>query len=94
MGVRVSFLEDTGARGSAPAPALKGVLVPASAIVERGGKSVVFAIDGDRVHEQAVSAGPSFGDLRLIEGIAAGTRVVRTPPADMHDHARVRLQKP
>jgi HlyD family secretion protein len=98
MGVRVSFLEDTAARGSAAGkvqvPPLKGVLVPGSAIVQRAGRSVVFAIDAARVHEQAVTPGQSFGDLRLVEGIASGARVVRTPPADMHDGARVALRKP
>jgi hypothetical protein len=62
--------------------------------VQRDGKSVVFAIDGDRVHQQAVTPGQSFGDLRLVEGIAAGMRVVHTPPAQMQDRARVRLGKP
>jgi RND family efflux transporter MFP subunit len=99
MGVRVSFLEEAGASGPAgagkvAAPALKGVLVPAAAIVQRYGKSVVFAIEGDRVHSQVVTPGQSFGDLRLVEGITAGTRVVRTPPADMQDRARVALRKP
>ena len=98
MGVRVSFLEDSPARGSAAgntaAAPPKGVLIPAAAIVQRDGKSVVFTIDGDRVHQQAVSAGQSFGDLRLVEGIAAGVRVVQTPPADMQDRARVALRKP
>jgi HlyD family secretion protein len=99
MGVRVSFLEETGASGpagagNAPAPALKGVLVPAAAIVQRAGRSVVFAIEGDRVHQRAVMPGQSFGDLRLVEGIAAGARVVRAPPADMQDRARVMLRKP
>lgn len=96
MGVRVSFLEETAAPGSAAgkaAPPPKGVLVPASAIVQRDNKSVVFAIEGDRVREQEVTAGPTFGDLRLVEGIGAGTRVVRTPPAEMQDHARVAVRK-
>jgi RND family efflux transporter MFP subunit len=96
MGVRVSFLEQAareGADGAPPAP-LKGVLVPASAIVERDGRSVVFVIDGARAQQRAVTAGQSFGDLRLVEGLAAGTQVVRTPPAEMHDGARVALQKP
>ena len=98
MGVRVSFLENGAARGSAAgntaAAPPKGVLIPAAAIVQRDGKSVVFTIDGDRVHQQAVSAGESFGDLRRVEGIAAGARVVQAPPADMQDRARVALRKP
>jgi len=95
MGVRVSFLEDT-ARGSTAgaAPPLKGVLVPGSAIVQRDARSVVFAIDGDRVRQQAVTPGQTLGDLRLVEGIASGARVVRAPPADLRDGTRVAVRKP
>ena len=95
MGVRVSFLEQApreGAGGSAPPP--KGVLVPATAIVERAGQSVVFVIDGGRAQQRPVTAGQSFGELRLVEGLAAGVQVVRTPPGDMQDGARLELQKP
>jgi len=65
------------------------VLVPASAIVERGGKSVVFSIDGARARMRPVSAGQTYADLRLVDGIAAGTTVVRSPPAPMNDGAAI-----
>jgi len=97
MGVRVSFLEETArgpAAGQAQAASLQGVLVPASAIVQRGGGSVVFAIEGDRAHRRSVTPGQTFGDLRLAAGIDSGTRVVRTPPPDMQDGARVVVRKP
>jgi multidrug efflux pump subunit AcrA (membrane-fusion protein) len=90
MGVRVSFLEEASQRkaGGSEAPP-QGVLVPGSAIVERSGKSVVFAVDGDRVHAQPVTPGQTYGDLRLIEGVENGTSVVRIPPAGMNDGARI-----
>ena len=99
MGVRVSFLEETAPGGTAGAgktqlPAPKGLLVPGSAIVQREGSSVVFLIDGDRVHQHAVTPGQNFGDLRLVEGIPSGARVVATPPADLRDGARVAVNKP
>jgi RND family efflux transporter MFP subunit len=94
MGVRVSFLEQAPREGGAAAAPLKGVLVPATAIVERAGQSVVFVIEDGRARQRPVTAGQGFGDLRLIEGLAAGGHVVRTPPADMQDGARVELQKP
>ena len=95
MGVRVSFLEQAPreSAGGTAAP-LKGVLVPASAIVERAGQSVVFVLDDGRARQRPVTAGQAFGDLRLVEGLAAGVHVVRTPPEDMPDGARVELQKP
>jgi hypothetical protein len=69
------------------------VLVPGSAIVERGGNTVVFAIDGERAVKRAVAPGQTYGDLRMVEGLASGTRVVRAPPADMGDGARIAIAK-
>ena len=94
MGVRVSFLEETPAANAAqPAPPPNGVLVPASSVVQRDGKNAVFALDGDRARLRAVTPGQTIGDLRLVEGIAAGTRVVREPPAEMSDGSRVTIKK-
>ncbi len=91
MGARVSFLEEAKpAVADAPPPA-KGVLVPATAIVERDGRSVVFVIDADRARMQAVTPGQAQRDLRLVEGIAAATRVVRAPPVELKDGARVEI---
>ena len=92
MGVRVSFLEEAPKAGAA-APPPKGVLVPVSSIVERDGKSAVFAIDGDKARLRGVTPGQNMGELRLVEGIAAGARVVREPPAEMGDGSRVTIRK-
>jgi len=93
MGVRVSFLEESPKAGAEAAPPPKGVLVPASSIVQRDGKSAVFAIDGDKARLRAVTPGQTMGELRLVEGIAAGTRVVRAPPAEIGDGSRVTVKK-
>jgi RND family efflux transporter MFP subunit len=97
MGVRVSFLEEradseSDAAGSTVARS-RAVLVPATALVQRDGRTVVFVIDDDRVRAQAVTAGQTYADLRGVEGIANGTRVVREPPADIQDGARVSIKK-
>lgn len=94
MGVRVSFLEENRTAGAPSGPTPSGVLVPGSAVVERGGKPVVFAIDGERARLRAVTPGQNYGDLRLVEGLASGTRVVRVPPAELSDGARVAVGKP
>jgi len=90
MGVRVSFLEaaNKDAAQAAPEPP-KGALVPSASIVQRDGKSVVFAFEGDRARVRPVVPGQTYADLRLVEGIPAGTRVVRDPPAELADGARV-----
>jgi len=89
MGVRVSF---QSAR-SAGAPPPKGVLVPTSSIVERDGHTVVFAVDADRVHAMTVTSGQTFGDLKLVRELPSGTKVVRTPPPEMKDGARVEVKQ-
>lgn len=91
MGVRVSFLEEAKS-ADAPPPPPKGALVPASAIVKRDGKDTVFSIEGDRARARTVAPGQSFGDLRLAEGVAVGTRIVKQPPAEMADGARIQIK--
>jgi HlyD family secretion protein len=94
MGVRVSFLEEAPkANGSQAEAAPTGVLVPSGAIVERDGHSIVFTIDGDHVRAASVTPGQTYGDLRLVQGLSSGARVVRAPPAEMTDGARVVVNK-
>jgi len=94
MGVRVSFLEEApAANANQPATPPKGVLVPSQSIVQRDGKSVVFAIDGDKARSRAITPGQQMADLRLVEGVASGTRIVREPPAEMTDGSRVTIKK-
>jgi RND family efflux transporter MFP subunit len=88
MGVRVSFLDDAP---KGQEQAARGVLVPATALVERDGASVAFVVVGDRAQRRAVTPGPVQGELRLVEtGIAAGERVVSDPPGSLADGMRVR----
>jgi RND family efflux transporter MFP subunit len=94
MGVRVSFLEQNQAAGpgAAAAPAVAGVLVPATAVVSTGsaaGGGIVYLVEGGKVRAQPVTPGQVYGELRAVTGIAAGAQVVRSPPPGLHDGARV-----
>jgi len=89
MGVRVSFMEEAK---KADAPPPKGVLVPVSAIAQRDGKPIVFAIEGDRAKVKAVTLGQTYNDLRLVEGIGTGTKIVKQPPAELADGAKVEMK--
>jgi RND family efflux transporter MFP subunit len=92
MGVRVSFLEQK-APGVAQAP--KGVLVPAKAIVQRDGRSVVFVVVGGKAQLHVVQpAAQSYGDMKLIpDALQAGDAVVLSPPAALRDGADVQTEK-
>lgn len=88
MGVRVSFLEQAA---NAPAAAVpKGVLVPATAIAQRDGHSVVFVLTGDRAQQRTVTpATQNYGDMRLLpDQVQAGDTVVISPPNDLKDGMR------
>ena len=93
MGARVSFLEEkTKAHASVP----QGVLVPATAIVQRDGHSVVFVLDGSRVRQRTVSpAAQTYGDLRLLPAaVKPGDSVVVSPPAELRDGSDVQIKAP
>ncbi|HEY0229997.1 MAG TPA: efflux RND transporter periplasmic adaptor subunit [Dokdonella sp.] len=92
MGVRVSFMEEGDKPAAASAAPPKGALVPASSVVQRDGKPVVFEIAGDQVHLRKVTALRDVGDQRLVEGIGAGARVVLEPVAELADGARVAVK--
>jgi HlyD family secretion protein len=98
MGVRVSFLEEAAKSGpeagSQAAATPRGLLVPAGAIVEREGRSIVFTIEGDHAHATPVTPGQTYGDLRQVEGLTTGARLVRAPPAELQDGARIVVNKP
>jgi hypothetical protein len=90
MGARVSFMQAVKA-GAETAEVPKGVLLPASAIVQRDGKSVVFVVDENRVNARPVVPGQSRGDLRLVEGVPPAARIVRVPPAEMNEGTKVSI---
>ncbi len=91
MGVRVSFLEQKTAN-AAQAP--KGVLVPAKAIAQRDGRSVVFVVEGGKARERSVQpAAESYGELKLIPAdVNAGDAVVLSPPAALRDGSDVQTE--
>ena len=93
MGARVSFLEQ---KSKAVSQVPQGVLVPASAIVQRDGRSVVFVRDGDRVHQRTVSpAAQTYGERRLLPaGVMPGDSVVVSPPAELKDGSDVQTKQP
>lgn len=91
MGVNVSFLEEAkpGAQQQAP---LRGVRVPAAAIVARGGRDVAFVVvaGGERVQSRDVEVGRAIGDDRQVtSGLSAGDAVVLDPPAELQDGGRI-----
>ncbi len=95
MGVRVSFLQPPSRQPGNPTTASLPpgtVWVPASAVVRRGGRTVVFVVQRNEARERSVTPGASEGDLRAVRGIASGTAVVQSPPARLRDGGRINVR--
>lgn len=65
--------------------------LPATAVLARDGRSLVFVLDGEgRVHEQRVSTGRRRGErIEITAGLAADVRVVASGGAFLSDGDRV-----
>ncbi len=89
MSAKVTFL-------NSEAPAMmtnsaKKIVVPPSAVVDRGATKVVFVLREDSVIETPIEAGNTLGSsLEVLNGLNAGERVVLNPPADMATGMKVK----
>lgn len=93
MAARVRFLKRDEPRPRASGT--EGALVPASAVVERGGRKVVFVIEAGRAQLVPVEIRDVKGsDVVLERGPAAGVRVVLEPPANLLDRQQIKEAQP
>jgi HlyD family secretion protein len=89
MSSHVSFLRE--ALTEEQLRAASRIVVPAEAIVSRGGRDVVFEIDDGVVRERPIRVGEETPDGRvLLDGPDVGARVVLNPPATLADGQSVR----
>jgi RND family efflux transporter MFP subunit len=90
MSAKVAFLtQELAAEQRAPSPA-----VNAAALVERGGRTVAFAVRDGRVHEMPVQTGRKLGDsVEVTQGLRAGEKVVLRPPEKLKDGTAVTIAK-
>jgi RND family efflux transporter MFP subunit len=88
MGVKVTFLRDPG---DSAIPAAQAVsLVPKNAVRSENDKSYVFVVRQETVERRAIQTGGADGDrVEVIAGLAAGDRVVVTPPPELAEGARI-----
>ncbi len=79
------FLNVRLARGTADA-----LLVPEQALVPEQGDVFVFVLDGDTVEKRLIRTGQRrVGDVQVLQGLAAGDRVVTEGTQKLRDGARV-----
>lgn len=65
------------------------MVVPASAIVQRDGKSVVFVVDGNKARQKEVQPGLTQGGYVQVQGLSTGDQVVITGQQNLVDGAQV-----
>jgi RND family efflux transporter MFP subunit len=90
MGVRVAFLPE--AEAGAPAEAPSGVLIPAEAVKDDNGTTVVFVLKGETVERRAVKLGASRGgQVQVLAGVSAGDQVALGDLAQLADGTKVEV---
>ncbi len=90
MGVKVAFRETTQEIDDAPRALC---LVPRAAVSKDGDRSVVFAVNGERIERRAVSVGREIGgDFEILAGLSAGAIVVIEGPDDLEDGQKIKIQ--
>jgi RND family efflux transporter MFP subunit len=88
MSLKVQFLKDSTAVDSS-GPKLT---VPASAVISKDGKKMVFLIQGDQVTETPVLLGEAVGNgLEVKSGLKDGDRVVLTPADKLKNGMKVKV---
>jgi RND family efflux transporter MFP subunit len=94
MGARVDFLAaDSGTAAPAAGPATSRFRLPASAVRDAGGRSVVWLVREGRLQAREVEAGPVSGDYREItRGLSGGERVVTGGVESPKEGMRVKVQ--
>jgi RND family efflux transporter MFP subunit len=74
----------------------RALAVPASAVREEMGQTFVYAIDNGRIKRKNVKVGPADagGRVQVLEGLAAGDRIVRANLGSLREGATARLAGP
>ncbi len=89
MSARVSFLTKELDSAAMKEPPKK--VVPASAVVDRGGSKAIFVLDGNKVRLSLVTLGSPFaGGFELKDGPGPGTKLVNNPPSSLSDGQAVK----
>lgn len=88
MSAKVAFLS----REMVPEEEKPLKAVPASAVISRGGHSVVFLVNGDRAVEKKVRTGRRMDTMvEILEGLGAGDKVVLNPGSNLKSGTKVRI---
>ena len=87
MGVKVAFQEE----GAKTTPGQAGVLIPQSALSERGGKQYVLLLINGQVERRAIAtAGQRGKEMLVTSGLSGGDIVILNAPSNLETGVRVK----
>jgi len=89
MSAKIAFLS----RPVPPEDTKPLTAVQPSAVVERDGRAVVFAVADGKARQVPVTRGAKVGELVAVQGVKAGDIVVLAPGDKLSDGARVSVTK-
>jgi len=69
------------------------LLVPQSAVLERGQIRSVYVVEGDTARLRFVTLGEGRDEREVLSGLTAGERIIVTPPSLFSDGTRVAIQE-
>jgi RND family efflux transporter MFP subunit len=88
MGAKVAFRGETGTDAAAERT------IPRTALVRQGDRDSVFVVKGGTAERRAITVGSASGeDVRVLAGLSVGERVVVSPPSDLADGGKVRIEE-
>jgi HlyD family secretion protein len=92
MGARVDFLaSDSGTTATPSAATASRFRIPAAAVHDAGGKTVIWLVRDGRLQMREVAAGPVSGDFREVtRGLSGGERIVTGGVEKPEEGMRVR----
>jgi hypothetical protein len=93
MAAKVSFL--TKALDDAALKAAPKLVAPSDAVVEQGGRKILFTIEDGHARAVPVSVRGPFGSggVELADGPTTGTKVIRHPDDKIRDGVSVKEKK-
>jgi RND family efflux transporter MFP subunit len=90
MGAKVLYL--TKASDAAVSTEKPRLTIPASAIIERGGKKIAFRVVDNKVSSVTVSIGRTMGMLvEITDGLTSGEKVIDKADASITDGTKVKV---
>jgi len=95
MGVKVAFLGDQPPREkSGDAAAEPKALIPSSAVLQDGGKSIVFLVREGKLERRAITLGSQRGeDVEVMAGLSNGDPIVARGLDKLHDGQSVEVKQ-